>query len=1407
MRIKDITRTSTFAWSSDVIPLLATGSVAGALDLNFSASSTLEIFDVFSQSYDPVFSASLENKFHALAWSKPFGNYSRGLLVGAFETGIVEFWDAEKLIRTKSLDASSVHKSSKHTGAVKCLSFNPHQNHLLVSGGQRGEIFIWDANTFAEPFSPGRAMVPMDEITSVAWNNSVSHILASTSNSGFTSIWDLKAKREVLHLQYNGPLGKADFSQVAWHPTQSTKLITASQSDSCPTIMTWDLRNASEPEKVLQGHEKGVLSLDWCSKDAGLLLSSGKDNSTKLWNPLTGEKLGDYPSATNWTFSVRFAPNAPDVIASASFDGKIVVQTLQDTSPPVAQQVKATDENEFWSNISTADHSQPSFALKQAPQWLKRPVSASFGFGSKLVTVRTVDGKPVININKTAGAKTLVADKLTQSLQNDDFSELISEKLQSNPADISDWKILDALSKFGKEHFLKDVVGDSQEASEQKPDSQELSGRIDNTTEDDFFTNLSNDVNSQGVKSFSSEGFAPSGPFKILDGSHNEQDARLTKLILSNKISDAVDQCLGQGKLLEALVLSLDQNDAVKSKVKSQYFKETNSDVLSRLIYSASSKSVVDLVANADIANWKEIASSIFAYCTDKTEFNSKIVELGDRILASQGTAADRENALECYLAGEALDKVSALWLQEIPSASEGGNAVEEGETPLDAKFKSLSGFVEKLSAYRSLSKISSRLSGPAIEPTCNAVFEFSTMAANSGNFELAREFLSILPENYDGLNAEQERINKATAQPVQKVEQGRRRVPQTAVQNGRFGANTPAKPAFNPLANNAAPAFGGGAPVPPYGRPPPAAGMGGAPSFPGAPAAPAPPAAPAARAASNPYSRAAPSAHVAPAPTAIAPPSNAYAPPSAQRMPSTGVVPPPAGPTIGNTSAPAAPRYTPVQPGASVVSPPAPAQPVSNVKQETDGWNDLPDTFKSQRAARRATPAAAAVVSPKAPTPQVATAPLAPPVRKGQPSAAPSMAPPPPRTASRQASQSGASSPRVTPASRQASVNNKYAPPPSSIPIPPQNGLSNPGSKVATPSAPPKNPYAPSQNDNPPPAKSSFVPPPANNFAAPPQANYPQPSHPPNPYGPPASTAAPPASNPYAPPQASQPPSNPYGPPPTTRGPRGQFSTPASARGSRKPSVGSIAPPPSRAHAAPGTPPVGPPPVGPPPKKVSNQAQAPPSATAQAPQPFSQGPPPTQAPPTQAPPTQAPPTRAPPAQAPPAQAPPAQAPPAQAPPTSAPQAAVQPPPVSNQVKQPPATQPPAQSFGQAPTHATQNGTTVGQAAVGDNAGAIIATFTKFKDQIKPAAPVRYEKHVVDMEKRLNILYGHLEKRDLLSEETVGELRQVASALESKQWGKASSINQEISSKHPNEIGTWHVGVKRLITMAEAFNN
>jgi Steroid receptor RNA activator (SRA1). len=93
---------------------------------------------------------------------------------------------------------------------------------------------------------------------------------------------------------------------------------------------------------------------------------------------------------------------------------------------------------------------------------------------------------------------------------------------------------------------------------------------------------------------------------------------------------------------------------------------------------------------------------------------------------------------------------------------------------------------------------------------------------------------------------------------------------------------------------------------------------------------------------------------------------------------------------------------------------------------------------------------------------------------------------------------------------------------------------------------------------------------------------------------------------------------------------------------------------------------------------------------------------------------------------------------------------------------------------------------------------------TKVHEAIKPNIPERYARHGQDMNQRLGFLFDHLNNDDLLSDESIGLLTKLSSALEARDFATASALNVEIATNHSDELGDWHTGVKRLITMAEA---
>lgn len=1103
VKLNEIQHTATFAWSNDSIPVLATGTSAGVIDDDFSSSSTLSFHSLYKR--EPLLSVDADAKFHDLDWSQ-----NKTLIAGALDNGSIQFWNTEKLASDNTV--TSVATGSKHTGAIKSIQFNPIQHNVLASGGANSEIYIWDTAklTNLAPFAPGTAMTPMDTVTSVSWNKSVSHIFAAAGSAGYTSIWDLKSKKEVLHLTYTSQSGsRATLSTVAWHPSQSTKLITASESDGVPLILTWDLRNSNAPEQILEGHKKGVLSLDWNARDPTLLLSCGKDNTTILWNPISGEKLAQYPTTANWAFKTRFAPRAPDVFATSSFDKKVVIQTLQDTSPPVNSRIHSTTDNDFWSQISTTETQQPEYFVKQAPNWFGRHSSVAFGFGGKIVTVsQTGEKTSEVKVNKAPLPGSATNDKLTNALNSGDFKPIIETRLGESFDGINkaDWELLDSLDSTTDvfEKFVALNLSDDDEPPVTKETEK---------TGEDFFT----DLNQHPI-------YSPTGEFKL-----SKENKGLTEALLSKNLNKAVDISLNEDKLIEALIIALNGPQELKDKVTNFYFnKFGDKDSCARLLYSVSSNNVSDLVENGDVANWREIGTAIKTYAASTEVSKAQFATLGDRILAAD-PVKNRQDSVAAYINASALDKVAEIWNSELKTLEE--KILETKKTSVyDAHFASLSEFVEKFSAYRSKLNLDAPISEKS--SILSTILEYINIISTNGQFELASRFLSLLPSDVPAVKLEQERIAKATG--VKKTQAATTATSTRKTASNRYGS----------MAAPSAPGFSGIPPAQPIQTqiPKPVSNN---PYLPNAGVAPSVPVATPSYGyqpvTQSPYAQKAP---LYGQPTSAAP-TNPYMPASAAQTPAAApvAVPPPPkarkNETDGWNDLPStfhqqpARRSTPAAVGSPSANGSSASPSQKPALSRTASYASAPQMPPPPRSVSRTRKTPTLPEAKPAPQPTNRYAPASPqpniPALNGLPGVGNGFAaPPPPNGATPSAPPKNpyAPAPGSTPAV--STSNNAYAPPqmaappvsnPYGVPPPSQTPVSappvnNPYAPTQAPQAPSPSPYAPQQNYGAP------AQPPA--FSAPPVASAP----PRGPAAPPKGPAAPPkgpASTPSAAPTSAQ--------------------------------------------------------------------------------------------------------------------------------------------------------------------------------------------------------------------------------------------------------------------------------------------
>ncbi|EMC95102.1 hypothetical protein BAUCODRAFT_35095 [Baudoinia panamericana UAMH 10762] len=1282
--LRELQRTAVFAWSPGAAaPFIVTGTRSGALNDDLSDETKLELWDLGLDKLQPdaeltpIVSISTDSGFNDIAWSEPNDEYPHGLVASALENGSVDVYDAAKL-RNGDSDAR-VSRNTKHSGAVKALQWNPFKHSMLASVGAKGEIYLYDMSNAGNPtsFRLGASAARADDIECLDWNKleKTQHILATGSSGGFVTVWDVKQRKDILTLNNQG---RKAVSAVAWDPEESTKLATATPSDQEPLILLWSLRNSSAPERTLKGHELGVLGLSWCLQDPELLLSCGKDNQTICWNPKTGEKYGSFAAGSNWAFQTRWNPHNPSLIASASFDGKILITSTQATNTKPEDQAsssQALDGEDFFAKAQT----QPqgiSFTISKTPKWLARPSNVSFGFGGKLVRVSTDASRKSKVVVETFAIDTTIGDtaaKFEQQLQGGDLASLCASKVEEAPTEEekADWQIIATLNAGKSRKKLREYIGfndniDWLSTEAEKPGTNgDTSRPKTNGEKDDFFSSAGDDDGFLANLA-STKGAKTNNPFHMYTGNESEADKSITRALMLGQFERALEICLREDRMSDAFMIAVCGGQACIDKAQNAYLKKkAKGPNYLRLLASIVGKNLWDVVHNADLQNWKDVMVTLCTYA-DETEFADLCEALGDRLEeAFQGgdqSKSLRRDASFCYLAGSKLEKVVLNWVEELQEQEKSALQSSDSENTFSVHARCLQSFVEKVSVFRKVASFRDTQLQAANEwklaPLYSLYAEYADILAAHGQLGIAEQYLSLLPNKFTGADAAQQRVRQATkkaaaAATVTSRQSATAQRPASSAQTAR----QPYQPA-QPLVNQARNATPG-----PY--------------APGAPA----------------------TAPVAAVQSPYAPTQNSYAP-AGYQLSQPAPYGQPAG--YGGYQPPQQQASLPPPPRGSTASPSIP--PPSQAKNVGD-WNDMPANFFKDRQpnSRRGTPGPQPVISPfpNAQPPQLSPPPPTGPPQYGVPRQQTPLPPPPKagETPARVTSPLAGPPPTQRPSGSAASP---YTPVQSSYP--------STGSTLPAPAPPPVARGA-----------SPYQPPPSTSNAAPSSRYAPAPGTPSSqiPGQPPQQRQV--APNPYA----AQQPQGPYAPQSQPQTPYGQ-------------------PPQAQAQA--------PPPAGPPPRGPPKMTQTP-SASAQG-TPIRGGP----APPVQ----------------------------------PLPQSASDANPNSTENAQPPPSSKPKYPRGD-------------RSHIPPNAQPIVDLLSPEVARIKSAAPQAFKPQVDDMDKRINILFDHLNNEDLLKEDTVQQMVEISRCVQGKDWDRASAIFAEMQAAKLESEGThWMVGIKRLINIGKA---
>nr|XP_048282742.1 protein transport protein Sec31A isoform X23 [Myodes glareolus] len=815
MKLKEIDRTAMQAWSpAQNHPIyLATGTSAQQLDATFSTNASLEIFefDLSDPSLDmkscATFSSS--HRYHKLIWG-PHKMDSKGdisgVLIAGGENGNIILYDPSKIIGGDK--EVVIAQKDKHTGPVRALDVNIFQTNLVASGANESEIYIWDLNNFATPMTPGAKTQPPEDISCIAWNRQVQHILASASPSGRATVWDLRKNEPIIKVSDHS--NRMHCSGLAWHPDVATQMVLASEDDRLPVVQMWDLRFAASPIRVLENHARGILAIAWSMADPELLLSCGKDAKILCSNPNTGEVLYELPTNTQWCFDIQWCPRNPAVLSAASFDGRISVYSIMGGSIDGLRQKQVDKLSSSFGNLDPFGTGQPLpplqipqqttqhsivLPLKKPPKWVRRPVGASFSFGGKLVTFEHAKVQPQqgaepqqqrqhVFISQVVTEKDFLSrsEQLQQVVQSQSFTSYCQRKIDASQTEFEKnvWSFLkvnfedDSRGKYlellgyrredlGKKIALALNRVDGSDVALKDPDQVAQSDGEESPAAGEQL--LGEQIKEEKQES----DFLPSagGTFNI--SVSGDIDGLITRALLTGNFESAVDLCLHDNRMADAIILAIAGGQELLAQTQKKYFAKSQSKI-TRLITAVVMKNWKEIVESCDLKNWREALAAVLTYAKPD-EFSALCDLLGAR-LESEGDSLLQAQACLCYICAGNVEKLVACWTK-----------AQDGSNPL-----SLQDLIEKVVILRKAVQLTHAMDTNTVGALlAEKMSQYASLLAAQGSIATA---LAFLPDNTNQPNIVQlrDRLCRAQGKPAPGQESSKSPYERQPLSKGRPG-------------------------------------------------------------------------------------------------------------------------------------------------------------------------------------------------------------------------------------------------------------------------------------------------------------------------------------------------------------------------------------------------------------------------------------------------------------------------------------------------------------------------------------------------------------------------------------------------------------------------------------------
>lgn len=699
----------------------STGGAAASSSFD-STGGELELYTIFltGGATNPPFcegKITATARFASVAWSPYTGTaqqYPCGLIAGGMSDGTIHFYDPAAIMSSSNGISSTSSsgregatstnallgtlKAQSSSGPIAAMQFSSLDTYRLCAGAFNGRVSILDctdptAPTSSEPGPPGQAQPSVAEITAVAWNTAVAHIVATAAGDGVVTVWDIQSHKAWCEIRAESA-GQA-VADIVWNPAQGLHLLTASADDRNPVLRVWDLgASTSVPLATLSGHAAGLFRASWCPHDDALLLSVSKDNRTLLWDLHTLTAVAElpidahlpqpshhhHPAPSQHSAGALFASGRPGLSEQKQMRYDVQWSPFQ---RGVALTCSLDRKVQFHSLLALAT------LAGRPPAWMMPQSSVSTGFGGTLVTcgiagttgstvtIHTIQEQPLLAETSMALEADLAYYQATNIIE---FCKLQQEKVSIVKEDKALWGFMQVIFETNARHELLRHLGF---------DAGEIAAAANQYTDD-----LAHGKSSSALSVKGDDDERPTGMSPVLQ-------ELVKKALLVGNFEAAVECCFETGNYADALMLASCGGGDLLAKTQERYFvSESSKRPFLSLVSGIIRNQLDELVASADTSTWHEMLAILSTYAQSE-EFPTLCILLGDRLQE----AGDDSNASLCYMCALNLERSVEFWKKQLHGK------VADADFSSTSDLLALHEFVVKVSVFM-------HAAGPAAVPT-----------------------------------------------------------------------------------------------------------------------------------------------------------------------------------------------------------------------------------------------------------------------------------------------------------------------------------------------------------------------------------------------------------------------------------------------------------------------------------------------------------------------------------------------------------------------------------------------------------------------------------------------------------------------------------------------------------------